>query len=108
MVAYDTVMVVIGACKIDQISTGPELFESFKNVDFGAPRKECYSTNVGCMMRATWYQLYNQSRKPMKQMRLLPLLHTSQLITLQNESIEILREFVSLVCNTTPPWGSLS
>jgi hypothetical protein len=110
MMAYDAVLGLgIGACNIDSdFFTGPELFESFKKVDFrGATERVLFNKTTGLRDESYLrYQLYNliaEADEAGDMVTITP--YKSQLISLQNESIEVLREFVFFGGNTTPPLG---
>jgi hypothetical protein len=109
MMAYDAVMALgIGACEIESdFFTCPELFESFKKVDFrGATERVLFNTTTGTRdQNYLTYQIYNFIAEADAGEIVTITPYKSQLITLQNESIEVLREFVFFGGNTTPPLG---
>jgi hypothetical protein len=110
MMAYDVVLGLgIGACEVESdFFTGPELFESFKKVDFrGATERVLFNKTTGLRDESYLrYQLYNLIAEVDEAGDIVTITpYKSQLITLQNESIEVLREFVFFGGNTTPPLG---
>jgi hypothetical protein len=110
MMAYDAVMALgIGACEIESdFFTGPELFESFKKVDFtGATGRVLFNTTTGTRdERYLSYQMYNFIAEADDAGEIVIITpYKSRLITLQNESIEVFREFVFFGGSTTPPPG---
>jgi hypothetical protein len=110
MMAYDSVLGLgIGACEIESdFFTGPELFESFKNVDFmGATERVFFNKTTGMRDESYLkYQLYNIIAEIDEAGEIVTITpYKSQLISLQNESIDVLREFVFFGGNTTPPLG---
>jgi hypothetical protein len=110
MMAYDAVMALgIGACEIESdFFTGPELFESFKKVNFrGASGRVAFNTTTGSRDESYLiYQIYNLIAEYDEVGDIVTITtHKSQQITIQNESIEVLREFVFFDGNTTPPLG---
>jgi hypothetical protein len=110
MMAYDAVMALgIGACKIESdFFTGPELFESFKKVDFkSGTGRVLFNTTTGSRDESFLvYQLYNLIAEADDAGEIVTITpYRTRLITLQNESIEVLGEFVFFGGNTTPPLG---
>jgi hypothetical protein len=113
MMAYDAVMALgIGACQIESdFFTGPELFEAFKKVDFrGATERVLFNTTTGTRdQNFLTYQIYNLIAEADDAGEIVTITpYKSGLITLQNESIEVLREFLSSLAETPRlPWDSL-
>jgi hypothetical protein len=110
MFAYDAVMALgIGACEIaSDFFTGPELFESFKKVEFtGATGKVVFNTTTGTRDESfLTYQIYNLIAEADDAGEIVTIKpYKSQQISLQNESIDVLREFAFFGGNTTPPLG---
>jgi hypothetical protein len=114
MMAYDAVMALgIGACEIESdFFTGPELFESFKKVDFtGATGRVSFNTMTGSRNQSFLiYDLYNFIAEADDAGAIVAITpHKSRQITLQNESIDVLRDyvrdFVLFGGSTSPPPG---
>jgi ABC-type branched-subunit amino acid transport system substrate-binding protein len=110
MMAYDAVMALgIGACEIESdFFTGPELFEAFKKVEFhGATGRVTFNSTTGTRNEEDLtYQIYNLIAVPDEAGEVVTITpYRSQLITLQNASIEVLRPFVFFGGSTTPPQG---
>jgi hypothetical protein len=110
LMAYDSVTALgIAACEIESdFFTGPELFESFKKVDFrGATQRVRFNKTTGSRDQSyLGYQLYNMIAEADEAGEIVTITpYKSQLITQQNESIEVLREFVFFGGTTTPPLG---
>jgi hypothetical protein len=108
--AYDAVMALgIGACEIESdFFTGPELFESFKKVEFfGATGSVSFNSTKGTRNANDFnYKIYNLIAVPDEAGEVIAITpYKSQLITLQNASVEVLRPFVFFGGSTTPPQG---
>jgi hypothetical protein len=106
--AYDAVMALgIGACEIESdFFTGPELFESLKKVEFGgATGRVSFDSTTGTRNdEDLTYQIYNLIAVPDEAGEVVTITpYQSQLIALQNASIEVLRPFVFFGGSTTPP-----
>jgi hypothetical protein len=107
---YDAVMALgIGACEIESdFFTGPELFESFKKVEFfGATGSVSFNSTKGTRNANDFnYKIYNLIAVPDEAGEVIAITpYKSQLITLQNASVEVLRPFVFFGGSTTPPRG---
>jgi hypothetical protein len=111
MMTYDAVMALgIGGCQAKaDLFTGPELFESFKQVEFdGATGRVSFDKKTGKRNPETVrHQIYNfitvLADEAGKVATVVPF--KSQLITVGNRSIESTRPFVFNGGNTTPPLG---
>jgi hypothetical protein len=108
MMASDAGMAFgIGACEIESdFFSGPELFESFKQVEFGgATGRVSFDSTTGTRNeKDLTYQIYNVITVPDEAGEFATITpFKSQLITLQNASIEVLRPFVFFGGSTTPP-----
>jgi hypothetical protein len=110
LMAYDAVTALgMGACNIESdFFSGPELFESYKKADFtGATQRVRFNRTTGSRDQSFLeYQLYNMIAEADEANEIVTIApYKSQLISLQNESIEVLREFVFFGGTTTPPLG---
>jgi hypothetical protein len=113
MMAYDAVMALgIGGCQAKaDLFTGPELFESFKQVEFdGATGRVVFDKETGKRNPETVrHQIYNfitETDEAGEVATVIP--YKSKLITtVGNRSIESTRPFVFNGGNTTPPLGQL-
>jgi ABC-type branched-subunit amino acid transport system substrate-binding protein len=108
MMAYDAVMALgIGACEIESdFFSGPTLFEAFKKVEFGGATGGVAFNNITGTRNEEdlTYQIYNLIAVPDEAGEFVTISATkTQLITLQNASIEVLRPFVFFGGSTTPP-----
>jgi hypothetical protein len=111
MMTYDAVMALgIGGCQAKaDLFTGPELFESFKQVEFdGATGRVSFDKETGKRNPETVrHQIYNfitVADEAGEVATVIP--YKSQLITtVGNRSIESTRPFVFNGGNTTPPLG---
>jgi hypothetical protein len=108
MMAYDAVIALgIGACHAkSDFFTGPELFESFKKVEFdGATGRVSFAKETGTRnIETVRHQLYNfiaLADEAGKVVTVTP--YKSQLITVGDRSIESLRPFVFFGGSATPP-----
>jgi ABC-type branched-subunit amino acid transport system substrate-binding protein len=111
MMTYDAVMALgIGGCQAKaDLFTGPELFESFKKVEFdGATGRVSFDRETGKRNPETVrHQIYNFITVVDEAGEVATVIpYKSQLITtVGNRSIESTRSFVFNGGNTTPPMG---